>query len=421
MFVHTTALDKLLRLNKRIRGVAGGTRASKTISILQILVDYAQCTNGEFISVVSETFPHLRRGAIRDFLNIMKEHGYYRDERWSSSISTYTFESGSVIEFFSADMPGKVRGPTRDVLFVNEANNVGYEEFDQLRIRTKKTIWLDWNPTHEFWWYTEIAPRYDHDFVTLTYQDNEGLEPVIIQDIEAHKHNKNWWLVYGLGQLGEATGRIFNDWAFIDDIPQEARLERRGLDFGFSQHPTALIDVYYYNGGFILDQQLYRKGLHNKPLADFINNLERPETTVYADSADPQAIDELRLYGVNAVPAQKGKGSIRQGIDYIQDQRVSVTKRSIDVIHEYRNYMWAVDKDGQLLKPNEPEDAFNHAMDAIRYALETYMRSSHQEVGIVTSTPPGLEEQKSFVVNERGEAEAWHIDLAGAVKRSEEL
>lgn len=160
MFVATDATRKLLKLTKRIRGVAGGTSAGKTISILTILIHYAQTHDNELVSIVSESFPHLRRGAMRDFLNIMQTHGYYKDDAWSKTDYTYTFETGSRIEFFSADQPGKVRGPRRDVLFVNEANNIAYEAFDQLRIRTRKTVWLDWNPTNEFWWYTEIVPNY---------------------------------------------------------------------------------------------------------------------------------------------------------------------------------------------------------------------------------------------------------------------
>lgn len=373
MFVPTTATRKLLSLDKRIRIVAGGTSAGKTVSILQILIDYAQSTQGQLISVVSESFPHLRRGAMRDFLSIMASQGYFKDHLWTKTDYTYHFETGSKIEFFSADQPGKVRGPRRDVLFVNEANNVPYEAFDQLRIRTRKIIWIDFNPTSEFWAYTEIMPNYEHDFATLTYKDNEALDPLIVSDIESHRHNKNWWLVYGLGQLGEAEGRIYTGWSIIDEVPHEARLERRGLDFGYSNDPAALVDIYYYNGGYILAERLYRKGMHNKPIADFINNLEQPATLVMADSAEPKSIDELRLYGVNVLGAKKtgygGKSYVNAGIDFVQDQRISVTKASVNLIREYRNYMWQFDKDGKQLK--DPEPGNDHAMDALRYGMES--------------------------------------------------
>lgn len=367
-YIATQATLKLLKLRKRIRVVAGGTSAGKTIAILQILIDYAQSTENELISVVSESFPHLRRGAMRDFLNIMQEHGYFKDDAWSKTEYTYTFETGSRIEFFSADQPSKVRGPRRDVLYINECNNVPYEAFDQLEVRTKKTIWLDYNPTSEFWYYSEVKDHRDHDFITLTYKDNEALDPAIVDSIEAHKHNKNWWSVYGLGQLGEAEGKIYKDWKIVETVPHEARLERRGLDFGYSNDPAALIDVYYYNGGYILDEQLYRKGMSNKNLADFVKNLSKPEVLVMADSAEPKSIDELVSYGLTILPAQKGPGSINQGIGYVQDQQISVTKRSLNLLKEYRNYLWQTDKDGRII--NKPEGGNDHLLDALRYAFE---------------------------------------------------
>lgn len=369
MFSATTATHKISALRKRIRAVCGGTSASKTISILIWLIDYAQSHEGELISVVSESFPHLKRGAMRDFLNIMKEQNYYVDDFWNRSDYTYSFETGSRIEFFSADQPSKVRGPRRDVLFINEANNIPYEAFDQLEVRTKKIIWLDWNPTNEYWFYDEVKPRDDVDFVTLTYKDNEALDPQIIRSIEARRANKNWWMVYGLGQLGEVEGKIYKDWLIIDDIPHEARLERRGLDFGYSNDPAAIVDIYYYNGGYLLDEQLYRKGMLNKQIADFINNLPNPQTLVMADSAEPKSIDELKLYGINILPAQKGQGSVTQGIQYVQSKQISITKRSVNGIKEYRNYLWKTDKDGKII--NEPEGGLDHFLDAVRYGMES--------------------------------------------------
>lgn len=319
---------------------------------------------------------------MRDFLSIMQQQGYFKEDRWSKTDFTYTFETGSKIEFFSADQPGKVHGPRRDVLFVNEANNIDYESFDQLRIRTRKTIWLDYNPTNEFWWYTEVAPNYEHDFITLTYKDNEALAPEIVSDIEAHRHNKNWWAVYGLGQLGEVEGRIYTDWQIIDEVPHEARLERRGLDFGYTNDPSALIDIYSYNGAYILDEQLYRKGMLNKPIADFINALAQPATLVIADSAEPKSIDELKMYAVNTLPAQKGPGSVLQGIQYVQQQRISVTKRSVNLIREYRGHLWQTDKDGKIV--NVPQAGNDHALDAVRYGLEN-MRPT-KDIHVYTPT-----------------------------------
>lgn len=386
MYQITTATKKISSLNKRIRGITGGTSASKTISILLWLIDRAiaypkKYGYGETISVVSETLPHLKRGAVRDFLTIMQEHGYYQDKMWNKTDYIYNFGK-SIIEFFSADQPGKVRGPRRDILFLNEANNVSYETYTQLEVRSKKIILLDWNPVSEFWWYTEVLPHQDVDFITLTYKDNEALDPLVVQAIEARKHNKNWWQVYGLGQLGEAEGKIYKDWALIDDIPHEARLERYGLDFGYTNDPTAIVAVYYYNGGYIIDEIAYLKGLSNKQIADILNNQSQKALTI-ADSAEPKSIDEITSYGISIQPSQKGQGSILQGIQYVQDQRISVTKRSLNILKEYRNYLWEKDKDDRII--NEPEHTWSHSMDAIRYALVS-IKPSQEDVYLPDDT-----------------------------------
>jgi len=367
MYIQTQATKKLLELKKRIRIVCGGTGASKTISILLILIDYAQVHKNERISVVSETFPHLKRGAIRDFLDIMEQHNYFQVNQWNKTDYVYTFSTSSIIEFFSADQPGKVRGPRRDVLFINEANNISYETYTQLEIRTKKIVWMDYNPVSEFWVYNEIIPKQDHDFITLTYQDNEALDPLIVQAIEVRRNNRNWWRVYGEGLLGEAEGLIYKDWQQIDEIPHEARLERYGLDLGYSNDETALVAIYKYNNGFILDEIVYSKGLSNKQIADTL--LNEPKALVVVDSAEPKSIDELIAYGINAIGSQKGPGSVLQGIQYVQQQRISVTKRSVHIIKEQRNYLWMTDKDGKII--NEPSPIFNHAMDAVRYGMES--------------------------------------------------
>ena len=366
-FQSTTATKKILRLHKRIRGVGGGTSASKTISILLWCIDYAQSTRNKIISVVSESMPHLKRGAIRDFLNIMNEHKYFEDSRWNKTDYIYTYPKGSRLEFFSVDQPGKVRGPRRDVLFINEANNISYETYTQLEVRTKKIVWLDWNPVSEFWWYTEISGKQDCDFITLTYKDNEALAPELAQALEVRKGNKNWWKVYGEGQLGEFEGRIYIGWQIIDEVPHEARLERYGLDFGYTNDPTASDAIYKYNGGIIIDEVIHQKGLSNKQIADIYQIL--PKALVIADSAEPKSIDEIISYGISVLPSLKGQGSVLKGIQYVQDQRISITKRSINTIKEYRNYLWQTDKEGKII--NEPDVIWNHHMDDIRYGINS--------------------------------------------------
>jgi len=279
----------------------------------------------------------------------------------------YEFETGSKIEFFSADQPGKVRGPRRDVLFINEANNIPFETFTQLEVRTRKTIWLDWNPVNEFWFYTEIKdnPNMDVDFLILTYKDNEALDESIVRSIESRKDNKNWWKVYGLGELGDTDDKIYKDWAVVDEIPHEARLERYGLDFGYSNDPTAILALYRYNDGYIIDEIAYQTGLLNTQIAAILKN--QPPAVVVADSAEPKSIDEIIAFGVAVIPSSKGQGSVLQGIQAVQDKRISVTKRSLNTIKEYRNYMWMTDKEGKII--NEPSPIYNHSMDAIRYAI----------------------------------------------------
>ena len=374
-FQNTKATKKIFNLKKRIRAISGGTSASKTISILVWLIDYGQSTNNEVMTVVAESYPHLNLGAMRDFKNIMIAHGYWNDKSWNESSHTYTFPGKTILEFISFDKFGKAHGPRRDILFLNEANNLPYSIADQLITRTRKIVWMDWNPSEEFWFYTEMLPnRDDIDFITLTYLDNEALDEVSIHEIESHKNNKRWWQVYGLGQLGEIEGRIYTGWQIIDDIPHEARLERRGLDFGYSVDPTVLVDIYKYKDGFIIDEQTYQKGLSNKSIADIITNLSNPQVMVICDSAEPKSIDELKLYGINAYPAQKGQGSVNQGIQYVQDQKISLTSRSVNTIKAYRNYMWKQDqKTGVFLQdPDDTVHEWSNSMDAIRYGLDSY-------------------------------------------------
>lgn len=371
MYKQTTAVKKLLGLTKRIKGVAGGTSASKTVSIIQILIHKAQTDKvATLTSITSESVPHLKRGAMRDFLNIMQAHNYFNDNSWNRSDFTYTFETGSRIEFFSLDMPHKVRGPRRDRLLINEANNIPQETFEQLEVRTKNEIWLDWNPTREFWFYSEYKDKPYVDFIILTYKDNEALDPNIVASIESRKDNKTWWTVYGEGQLGEVEGKIYTNWKLDVDLPHEARLERRGLDFGYAQDPACLVDIYSYNGGYIVDELLFRVGMKNRQIADLILNQTDPNILTVADSAEPKSIDEMTEYGVNIIGANKGPGSVNQGIQWVQAQQISVSKRSKNIRDAYKNYMWKTDRGGNIL--TTPDHYKSDAMDAIRYGLETF-------------------------------------------------
>ena len=372
VFQDTTATRKIFQLQKKIRAVSGGTWASKTISIIIWLIDYAQSTKEQVITVVAESVPHLKLGAIRDFQAIMKANGYWQDSYWNETNHIYTFPERSFIEFISFDKFGKAHGPRRDVLFLNEANNIPYNIADQLITRTRKVAWMDWNPSEEFWFYTEMQPnRNDIDFITLNYLDNEALKLAERVEIEAHRNNKEWWTVYGEGKLGIITTRIYKDWQMLDEIPHEARLERYGLDFGYTNDPSAIVAIYYYNGGYVLDEILYQKGLSNKQLADTFSNIK--PALIIADSAEPKSIDEIRGYGVNILPTEKGKDSVRSGIQLVQAQQISVTRQSANILKEYRNYLWETDKNGKIL--NEPMHQYSHSMDALRYGLASLVKT----------------------------------------------
>ena len=380
-FIVTTALKKLLRLKKRIKVVRGGTSASKTFSILPILIDRAIKTPDLEISVVSESIPHLRRGALKDFLKIMMALGRYNDNQFNKSTLKYTFVNGSYIEFFSVDQPDKLRGARRNVLYVNECNNVDFDSYYQLAIRTSGEIWLDYNPSSLFWVDRELLTQDDVDFITLTYLDNEALSDTIVKEIESAKEKaktssywENWWQVYGLGQTGSLEGVCIPDWQEIN-LPTEARLLCYGMDWGYSNDPTSLIAMYKYNDAYIFDELIYQKGLLNSDISDLLKT-NGVNDIVYADSAEPKSIAELNSYGHNVLPVSKGRDSIVYGLNLINQNKVYVTSRSKNLINELRNYIWMVDKQGNKL--NKPIDAYNHAIDAMRYAMTSQLENPHK-------------------------------------------
>ncbi len=378
-YVITTATKKISRMQKRIRAIPGGTSAGKTIGILEYLIAKAQSDKTPHLtSIVSESLPHLKRGAMLDLLSILKEQDYYKDARWNKSDFVYTFETGSKIEFFSADQETRVRGPRRDRLFMNEANNIGFETFEQLEIRTREFVIMDWNPSSEFWYYTELkGKRPDVEELTLTYLDNEALPPTIKASIELRRARAGWWKVYGEGQLGEAEGKIYREWQIIPEVPHEAKLERYVVDFGYSVDPSFVGAIYRYNGGFIVDELAFQKEMSNKQIADVILNQEK-KSLVIADAAEPKSIAEIKAFGLTILPCRKGKDSVRFGIAKVQAQRMSVTKASVNVIKEYRNYLWMTDKrTGEILP--FPEHEYSHSMDGIRYGIDSLVVDEKKE------------------------------------------
>lgn len=368
MFKRTTSINKILALKKRIKIIQGGTSAGKTFGILPILIDKCTKEKGLEVSVVAETIPHLRRGALKDFLKIMRWTNRYFDDRFNKTLLRYDFANGSSIEFFSADDASKLRGARRDILYINECNNVTFEAYNELAIRTKREVFLDFNPANEFWVHKELKDEPDTDFIILTYKDNEALDESIVSQIEKNRDKaatssywSNWWRVYGLGEVGSLDGVVFNNWKEIDTIPSEAKLVGIGLDFGYTNDPTAAIEIYNYNGKRIVNEIAYRTGMVNSDIAKILPS----GVIIYADSSEPKSIEEIRRYGKTIKGVTKGKDSINYGIDVMQRQDYLVTKSSTNLIKELRSYCWDVDKQG--VRMNKPIDHFNHAIDALRY------------------------------------------------------
>lgn len=369
-------LDDAARKHPRYISMPGGTRSGKTFAILQYLhlVIPKIDRPGDITSVVSETIPHLKRGAIRDFETILG-HPLSTDTRWNASDFIYTYDNGARLEFFSADSPGKVLGPARRRLFVNECNHIDYEIFRQLAVRTTELIITDYNPAASFWCNEEIEPREECIVIHSTYLDNSFLSPEQVREIEANRNDHNWWKVYGLGEFGSLEGVIY-DFGLIDEMPDPSGLrETWGIDFGFTHDPTAIVRVLADTGRKTahVDLRTYRTGMLNRDISDALSGegIGR-HVHIWADAAEPKSIAEIgRDTGLNIRACDKSapvtSSRLTFQLQWMQGWRLCVTKQSVDLIKELRNYTWAKDRDGHLT--NTPIDTWNHAADAMRYAL----------------------------------------------------
>ena len=378
MFIRTTAINKLLELKARKKIIQGGTSAGKTYGIIPILIDYATKNPRHLITVVAESIPAVRNGAVKIFQDVMYDTNRWIQDHWRSNPMEYKFSNGATIQFTSFDNAGKAKAAgKRDILFLNEANHINFDIADALMVRSN-SIWIDFNPDHEFWAHTETLKEPDSEFLLLTYKDNEGLPPEILQELlirqEKAKTNDywaNWCKVYIDGEIGVIQGAIFQNWTigeFDTSLPHVY-----GLDFGFSNDPDSLIKVAVDKKRKLIyaSEVLYKTGNSTEQLIDILNNRLQPlKSVVVADSADPRTINDIRQKGLNIYPARKGPDSVRNGIKRIQDYEIIVEQNSLNLLTELRNYVWH-DKRSQV-----PIDAYNHQIDPLRYAFDYLTQSA---------------------------------------------
>jgi len=395
---YNSKLYKANNSHKRYVIHQGGTGSGKTFSALQYLVNYAVLNQGVVISIVSESVPHFKRGALRDLKRILSLSE--ATTQFTHNKTDHTFKIGSsLIEFFSADAEAKLRGARRDILFINECNNIDYEAFQQLDVRTRRQTILDFNPVRRFWVHDHLLPTLhadEHLFIKSTYVDNNHLSPQEKQNIERRRTNLNWWKVYGEGEIGMAEGVVFSNWTIIGPTPTLPIVEGDGeivpnttkqsfplmgglrgavgnllgygIDFGFTHSPTALVQIHECNGELYIHELLYRTGMQNDELFAFAQKHINLRALTVADSAEPKTIDYLYRKGWHGLKAAtKGSDSVEFGINLLLDRKLNITAESVNLIKELRQYMWDTNKDGHFIR--RPIKDFDHAIDAIRYVV----------------------------------------------------
>ena len=354
----------------------GGTRSGKTYSLLQLLIVKAFEHKNKVFTIVRKSLPSLKMTAYRDFFEILNNLDLYSETDHNKSDYTYSL-NGNLFEFVSLDQPQKKRGARRDFLFCNEANELTWEDFFQLLVRTTDKIWLDYNPSDSFHWiYDKLLVRDDVTYIQSTYKDNPFLEQTIVDEIERLQGtDDDYWRIYGLGERGLSRATVFQ-FNVVDD--PKGQLVSFGLDFGFTNDPTSLVQVYKDGDDLYIHEMMYHTQLTNSDISEKFAELGLTRyDEIWADSAEPKSIEELHRFGWNIKPTAKGADSIMAGIDILKRHKIYVTKGSDNTIREFQNYKWQEDKNGNLL--NKPIDKFNHAIDAVRYA--TFNRLSKPNYG----------------------------------------
>ncbi len=378
---NATTYYQAKKCTKRIQVHQGGTRSGKSWSLLQVIAEwcYTHQNWNYVITICRKTFPALKATAMRDFIEILDGAGWYDVSKHNRSDHTYRL-FGNLIEFVSIDTPQKYRGRKRHMLFVNEANEITREDWRQLILRTSPgPIMLDFNPSDEFSYiYDEIIPREDADFFQTNYKDNPHLSPELVKEIELLKTaDPHYWRIYGLGERGTSPAVIFPSWHGVDEIPENAKLVAHGLDFGYTNDPTALVSVYNRGHELFLKGRLYQTGLTNHDIGEKLTELGIGREPIVADSAEPKSIETLHRLGFVIRPSVKGPDSVRTGIDILRRHRLHVTNDSAELIKELRNYKWQTDKNGQ--QQNRPEQkGWDHAIDAARYVCQNHLATNRR-------------------------------------------
>lgn len=361
----------------------GGTSSTKTYSTLQFIYLLAnRLQKPAVFSIVSESVPHLRRGALRDWMNILGET--YDPEAHHKTDETFKIGQ-CTIEFFAVDHPDKARGGRRDYLFINECNRVPLATADQLKVRTSGKVFLDFNPTSRFWAHDMINQE-GVWFDKSNYQDaidGKGqwlISKAIREDIESHKGNENWWRVYGLGEIGQLEGMIISDYELCERMPPGIETVC-GLDFGYTNDPSVLVEVGIQDGKLWVNELFYARGMTNPAITAKMKELCVPyDYLIYADSAEPKSIAEIGEKFNMIRPCIKGEGSFNLGIDFVKRYKLMITSKSLNVIKDVRNATWMQDINGNYT--NKPCKGFLHSLDAIRYALTDLINPPRSVVGM---------------------------------------
>ena len=364
----------LINSNKKIVVEQGGTRSGKTYNIiLWIIFEYCAKNNNKVVTVCRKSFPSLRATVLRDFMCILLTHNLYNEKYHNKSNSEYHL-FGNLVEFISLDQPQKIRGRKRDLLFINEGNELFFEDWQQLVFRTQERIVLDFNPSDEYHWiYDKVLPRDDCDFFKTTYLDNPFVEESIKKEIERLRDtDEQYWQIYGLGERAASRSTVFR-YVEVNQIPEEADLIAYGMDFGYTNDPTTFVSVYTLDQNLYLKEHLYKTQMTTRDIDKFLKAEELSSKPIYADSAEPRLISELRKMGHNIAPSIKGRDSVNAGIDLLKRYKIHILATSTNAISEFRNYKWKEDKAGMLV--NTPEDKHNHIIDSCRYATYSILSS----------------------------------------------